>query len=162
MSTGRVADRHRHRWWQLLWSERHGVAAERQQCRHRDGGADRDVGCAPNDKRERSIKTQPILQQHDANSTFLPLELQASSFDFTVGNVGIGMTSPIAVFDVTANGASGNAQTTAGLRIDDGTSDTALLAGVDNSAHIAHIQTVQPNINWAPILYVLLPNDGVV
>jgi excisionase family DNA binding protein len=50
---------------------------------------------------------------NDAWSANVPMELRASSFDFTVGNVGIGTTSPQKALDVTVVGSSGAVTTAA-------------------------------------------------
>ncbi|HEX3885404.1 MAG TPA: tail fiber domain-containing protein [Stellaceae bacterium] len=79
------------------------------------------------------------------------------------GSVGINTLVPNNIFDVTANtSGEGNAQAQAGLRVDDGTNDVALLEGVDNSTQVGYIQTVSPGVSWTNRYLVLQPNGGNV
>ena len=59
------------------------------------------------------------------------------------GNVGIGTASPAALLNLVKN-STYNGESSAGFRIEDGTSNVGLLAGTDATNNIADIQSLEP------------------
>jgi fibronectin-binding autotransporter adhesin len=95
------------------------------------------------------------------------------------GNVGIATTNPIRTFEVAGNGAkitatagyqpllvsrssTYNSEASAGIAIDDGTSDTGLLFGADAANDVAYIQSLDPGTSYSTRNLLLNPNGANV
>jgi len=78
------------------------------------------------------------------------------------GHVCIGEDkSPGAALEVTEN-STYNSESSAGLRITEGTSDVGVLLGADKTNNIAYIQALDPATSYATRPLALMPNGGMV
>ncbi|MBI5151099.1 MAG: LamG domain-containing protein, partial [Candidatus Pacebacteria bacterium] len=108
----------------------------------------------------------PTLQIDQAGTGALFVASVSGTQKFIIdntGNVGVGTTNPLNKLNVVADtNVYTSAQSLAGLRVDDGTSDTALLLGVNAAGDATYIQGVQPLISWTNRPILLQPNGGNV